>query len=199
MHKWVWYPAIASILLGATASVGATELYRYINDKGVTVLDRSVPPQYVSRGYEVLDKDGRVKQVVPAAPTPEERHAMRAAEQEQQRQRNADATLLRLYSSVADLDRAHSRQVQQIESLIATAEGGLLALESQRDDIRARAANQERAGREVDARLLRQLDDIKAERQRLERQIANQRGEIESVNEAFASRRERLVKLLSEG
>ena len=198
MYKWVWYPAIASILLGATTGVGATELYRYINDKGVTVLDRSVPPQYVSRGYEVLDKDGRVKQVVPAAPTPEERNAMRAAEQEQQRQRNADATLLRLYSSVADLDRAHSRQIQQIESLIATAEGGLLALESQRDDIRARAANQERAGREVDERLLRQLDDLEVEQQRLERQIASQRVEIESVNRAFASRRERLVKLLPE-
>ena len=55
------------------STAGAAELYRYINDKGVTVLDRSVPPQYVGRGYEVLDKDGRVKQVIPAALSPEER------------------------------------------------------------------------------------------------------------------------------
>ena len=195
MQKKVWYSVMVWVL-GTAMSAEAAELYRYINDKGVTVLDRSVPPQFVSRGYEVLDRDGRVKQVVPAALSPEERQAQRDAEQARQRQRTADETLLRLYSSVTDLDRAHSRQVQQIEGLIATAEAGLLTLQSQRDDVQSRAASQERAGREVDAQLLRQLDHIESERGRLERQIANSRQEIESVNTAFASRRERLAQLL---
>lgn len=195
MYKKVWYPAVL-LMLGAAMNADAGQLYRYINDNGVTVLDRSVPPQFVGRGYEVLDMDGRVKKVIPAALSPEERQAQRAAEQEQQRQRSADETLLRLYSSVADLDRAHTRQVQQVEALIATAEAGLLTLRNQRDDVQSRAASQERAGREVDAQLLRQLDSIDAERRRLERQIAANRQEIESVNEAFASRRERLAQLL---
>ena len=195
MYKKVWYPAVL-LMLGAAMNADAGQLYRYINDNGVTVLDRSVPPQFVGRGYEVLDMDGRVKKVIPAALSPEERQAQRAAEQEQQRQRSADETLLRLYSSVADLDRAHTRQVQQIEALIATAEAGLLTLRSQRDDVQSRAASQERAGREVDAQLLRQLDSIDVERHRLERQIAANRQEIESVNDAFASRRERLAQLL---
>ena len=60
----------------------------------------------------------------------------------------------------------------------------------------SRAASQERAGREVDAQLLRQLDGIDAERRRVERQIAANRTEIETVNAAFASRRERLAQLL---
>lgn len=196
MQKWVWYPVITFLLGGAATVVDASELYRYVNDKGVTVLDRSVPPQHVSRGYEVLDMDGRVKQVVPAALSREERQAARTAELEQQRQRSADETLLRLYSSVADLDRAHGRQIQQIEGLIATANGGLLTLQSQRDEIQSRAASQERAGREVDPQLLQRLQGIEAERQRLERQIAKHREEIESVNAAFASHRERLAHLL---
>lgn len=196
MYKRVWYPALGLLLGGVVLSTDATELYRYVNDKGVTVLDRSVPPQFVSRGYEVLDKDGRVKQVVPAAPSPEERRAMRQAEQEQQRQRSADETLLRLYSSLADLDRAHLRQIQQIETLIATAEAGLLTLQSQRDELQGRAASQERAGRQVDAQLLQQLEHIDSERRSLERQIAANRTEMESVNSAFAGRRERLQHLL---
>lgn len=196
MHKRVWYPAIAFIFSGAASIADASELYRYINDKGVTVLDRSVPPQYISRGYEVLDMDGRVKQVIPAAPSRDERRAMRAAEQEQQRQRSADETLLRLYSSLADLDRAHGRQIQQIESLVASAEAGLLTLQSQRDEVQSRAASQERAGREVDPQLLQRLQAIDAERLRLERQIDKHRTEIDSVNQAFASRRERLAQLL---
>lgn len=196
MYKRVWYPALGLLLGGVVLSTDAAELYRYVNDKGVTVLDRSVPPQFVSRGYEVLDKDGRVKQVVPAAPSPEERRAMRQAEQEQQRQRSADETLLRLYSSLADLDRAHVRQIQQIETLIATAEAGLLTLQSQRDELQGRAASQERAGRQVDAQLLQQLEHIDSERRSLERQIAANRTEMESVNSAFAGRRERLQHLL---
>lgn len=195
MQKRVWY-SVMVWMLGMASTAEAAELYRYINDKGVTVLDRSVPPQYVGRGYEVLDKDGRVKQVIPAALSPEERQAQRDAELEQQRQRTADETLLRLYSSVADLDRAHNRQVQQIEALIATAEANLLTLQSQRVDVQSRAASQERAGREVDAQLLRQLDHIESERGRLERQIANSRQEINSINAAFASRRQRLAQLL---
>lgn len=197
MYKKVWYSVVV-LMLGTAMSADAAQLYRYINDNGVTVLDRSVPPQFVGRGYEVLDMDGRVKEVIPAALSPEERQAQRAAEQEQQRQRSADETLLRLYSSVADLDRAHNRQVQQIEGLIASVEAGLLTLQSQRDDVQSRAASQERAGREVDAQLLRQLDSIDAERRRLERQITANRTEIETVNAAFASRRERLAQLLAD-
>lgn len=195
MQKRVWYPVFVW-MLGMASTTEAAELYRYINDKGVTVLDRSVPPQYVGRGYEVLDKDGRVKEVIPAALSPQERQAQREAELERQRQRTADETLLRLYSSITDLDRAHNRQVQQIEGLIATAEASLLTLQSQREDVQRRAASQERAGREVDAQLLRQLDHIKSERGRLERQIANSRQEISSINAAFASRRQRLAQLL---
>lgn len=198
MYKKFWYPVVVAWMAGSVASVDAAELYRYVNDRGVTVLDSSVPPQYVSRGYEVLDRDGRVKQVVPPAPSPEELRAARIAAEEQQRQRASDETLLRLYSSVADLDRAHARQIQQIEGLIATAEAGLMTLRSQRDDIQSRAASQERAGREVDQRLLRQLEDIDAERGRLERQIASNRAEIDAVNAAFSARRERLAQLLPE-
>ncbi|GGJ04113.1 DUF4124 domain-containing protein [Halopseudomonas pertucinogena] len=196
MYKRVLYPALGLMLGGMAVTADATELYRYVNDKGITVLDRSVPPQFVSRGYEVLDKDGRVKQVVPAAPTPDELRAMREAEKEQRRQRSSDETLLRLYSSVADLDRAHQRQIQQIETLIATAEAGLMTLRSQRDDVQSRAASQERAGRKVDPLLLQQLENIEAERRRLERQIRSNRAEIDAVNTAFTSRRERLAQLL---
>ncbi|WP_185267942.1 DUF4124 domain-containing protein [Halopseudomonas xiamenensis] len=198
MRKRIGYQALAVLIGGAAVAADAAELYRYINDKGVTVLDRSVPPQYVSRGYEVLDSDGRVKQVVPAAPTREEREAARAAELEQRRRNSADETLLRLYSSLADLDRAHGRQIQQIENLIATADADLLTLQSQRDDLQSRAAAQERAGREVDRQLLQQLREIEAEQGRLQRRIASNREEIDTVNGAFAERRQRLSQLLAD-
>lgn len=185
-------------LLGSASLAAQAELYRYVDDRGVTVLDSRVPADFVSRGYEVLDAQGRVKQVIPAAPTPEEREASRRARAEQERQRTADATLLRLYSSPSDLDRAHQRQVTQIDNLIATSEGNISVLKDQRDELQARAAAQERAGRQVEAHLIEEIAQVDVEIDRLQRLIVAKRSEIEEVNSAFARQRERLVALLGD-
>lgn len=188
----------AAVLLACVAGqAGAAELYRYVNDKGITVLDRSVPPQFVSRGYEVLDADGRVKQIVPAAPTPQEREAARLAELEQRRQHAEDSTLLRLYSSVEDLDRAQARKLQQIDGVIATTNNGLLSLQAQQNELQSQAADQQRAGRDVEPRVLQALQDIETERQRLQRQINSYRAEIEATTQDFAAQRQRLEELLA--
>lgn len=186
---------VSLAVLGVSVAAQA-ELYRYVNDRGVTVLDSRVPPEFVNNGYEVLDSQGRVKQVIPAAPTKEEREAARRALAEQERQRAADSTLLRLYGNAEDLDRAHRRQVAQIENLIATSRGSIEALTEQRERLEQRAAAQQRAGREVDASLLTEISEASAEAARLERLIARKKREIVEVNARFAEQRERLVALL---
>lgn len=197
MQRRIKIYAAAVLLVCATSQAGAAELYRYVNDRGITVLDRSVPPQFVSRGYEVLDGDGRVKLVVPAALTPEEREAARLAELEQRRQNSEDSTLLRLYSSVDDLDRAQARKIQQIDGVIATTNNALFSLKTQEGELQSQAAAQQRAGREVEPRVLQALADVEAERQRLQRQIGSYQTEIETVKQSFAVQRQRLEQLLS--
>ncbi|PKM29700.1 MAG: DUF4124 domain-containing protein [Gammaproteobacteria bacterium HGW-Gammaproteobacteria-11] len=173
------------------------QLYRYVDNNGVTVLDNRVPPDIISRGYEIIDSQGRVKEVIPAAPTPEELQAMRDARAEQERQQQADMTLLRLYSSVGDLDRARDRQIFQIENLILTSKSSIDGLQVQREELQRRAAVQERAGREVDEQILKDLADVDAETRRLERLISSKQLEIQEVNEHFAAQKERLSFLLS--
>lgn len=196
MHKRLWLRALMMLLACNAGQASAADLYRYVNEKGITVLGLSVPPQFVSRGYEVLDGDGRVKAIVPAALTPEEREAKRLAESEQARQRGQDATLLRLYANVADLDRAHVRKIQQIDGLIATSKNTLLSLKTQQEELQSRAAAQQRAGRQVDPQVLAALEEIEQERTRLQRRIATNRAEIELVNQDFAKQRARLEQLL---
>lgn len=193
MRKLLYWVSLG--VLGSVPLLAQADLYRYVDDRGTTVLDSRVPAEFVSRGYEVLDAQGRVKQVIPAAPTPEEREAARQARADQERQRAADATLLRLYSSPSDLDRAHQRQIVQIENLITTTEGNIAALRDQRDELQARAAAQERAGRKVEERLIAELNEVDAEVVRLQRLISSKRDEIIEVNAAFARQRDRLVAL----
>ncbi|MFD1698564.1 DUF4124 domain-containing protein [Halopseudomonas phragmitis] len=185
--------AIGLIVAGLSLGVQA-DLYRYTDERGVTVLDSRVPPEAIGRGYEVLDPQGRVKEVIPPAPTPEELEARREAE----RRAVADATLLRLYSSVADLDRAHARQIEQIDNQILTAQGNLQQLAKQRENLQQRAAAQERAGRAVDARILQELDELDSEQRRLNRLIERSQREKSEVNSSFEQRRLRLSTLLGD-
>lgn len=190
------FAGVMAGLLICSAAFGQAQLYRYVDDKGVTVLGNRVPPEFVSRGYEVLDSNGRVREVIPAAPTAEELKANRAAREAQDRQRQSDTTLLRLYSSQADLDRAHARQLAQIESLIQAARSEIDGVQDQREGLQERAAVQERAGREIDPQILRDLAHADAETQRLERLIEAKQAEIKEVRANFVHQRARLGYLL---
>ncbi|WP_022960952.1 DUF4124 domain-containing protein [Halopseudomonas pelagia] len=187
---------IAGLLISVAAFGQQAQLYRYVDDKGVTVLGNRVPPEFVSRGYEVLDSNGRVREVIPAAPTREELKANREAREAQARQRQSDTTLLRLYSSQADLDRAHARQLAQIDSLIQSARGEMDGVQDQREALQQRAAVQERAGREVDPQILQDLAHADDETLRLERLIEAKQLEIKEVRANFIHQRARLGYLL---
>ncbi|MFP8913721.1 DUF4124 domain-containing protein, partial [Pseudomonas aeruginosa] len=65
---------LQGLSFGAQAAPGgAVELYRYVNDKGVVVLDRQVvPPQYIGKGYQVINDQDRVSGTVPPAATSKE-------------------------------------------------------------------------------------------------------------------------------
>ena len=187
---------LAGLLISVAAIGQQAQLYRYVDDKGVTVLGNRVPPEFVSRGYEVLDTNGRVREVIPAAPTPEELEADREARAAQAQQRQSDTTLLRLYSSQADLDRAHARQLAQIESLIQSARGEIDGVQDRREELQQRAAVQERAGREIDEQILQELAHTDNETQRLERLIEAKQAEIKEVRAKFVHQRARLGFLL---
>ncbi|MGY8810388.1 MAG: DUF4124 domain-containing protein [Pseudomonadales bacterium] len=193
MMDWV---VLALVVFGP--SLAHADLYRYIDDKGVTVLDSRVPPQFISRGYEVLDSQGRVKLIVPAAPTAAEREANRAALEEQKAQHTADANLLRLYSGSTDLERAQGRQIQQIENQISTSKASIQDLQVEREELQGRAAQAERAGRQVDPDLLAELTVVDAETARLQRLISRKRQEIVETNNDFEKQLERLEFLLNE-
>ena len=173
----------------------ATELYRYVDDKGVTVLSRQgVPPQFIGRGYEVLNDQGRVLRVIPPAPTSEEYARMQA----DKARASSDAQLLRLYSSLEDVDRARERKLAEIDGVSSVARGNLQSVRTQQANLQGQAAEYERAGREVPANLLLQINNLKDEQQRLLRDIARYRQVRKDAEAGFAADRARLAELFGE-
>lgn len=184
--------------LGCIASVHADEtpgivLYRYVDSRGVTVLDRQgVPPEYVGKGYEVLNQRGRVVQTVPPAPSADELRDAQAAKL----QSDADAHLLRFYNSVEDVDRAKNRRLAELDGLIVVAQGNIQNLVTQQGTLQTQAADQERAGHPVPKTLLDQMDDLRDQQQNLKVDILRYQTARTQAEAEFAQDRARLQKLL---
>lgn len=180
-------------LLGAAAA--QADLYRYVDDKGVVVLDRhGVPPQHIGKGYEVLNDQGRVTRVVPSAPTPEERQRLLEA----QARASSDAQLLRLYASVRDVERAQARKFSELDSVIGITRGNLQSLRTQQANLQSQAAGHERAGREVPKPLLKQIDNLSREQASLRRDIERYQRARKHAETRFAQERQRVAELLGQ-
>lgn len=169
-------------------------LYRYIDSRGVTVLDRQgVPPEYIGKGYQVLNERGRVVQTVPPAPTAEEIQRKQAA----QLQADANAQLLHRYSSLADLDRALARKQAELDGMITSSRNNLQAMLAQQADLQSQAAVQERAGRVVSADILAQLDSLRVQQERFNAQISGYQAAKVQADQDFAADRVRLQALVN--
>lgn len=174
--------------------VSAAELYRYINDKGVVVLDRTgVPPEFIGNGYEVLNDQGRVVQVIPPAPSLEERQRLQA----EKARASSDKQLLRLYSSVEDVDRARERKMVELKGVISVAQGNLQSLRTQQGNLQSQAASLERGGREVPEHLLAQIENLKAEQVGLQKDIQRYQDARKQAEAGFVADRARLQQLLN--
>lgn len=186
--------AFVLLSLLAPALSWGLELYRYENDKGVVVIDRlGVPPEFIAKGYEVLNEQGRVVRVVPPAPTLEERQrlAVEAA------RAKSDTQLRRLYSTPEDIERARDRKLKEQDSAIKMVESNVASLQYQQTNVQRQAAEHERAGRPVPAELLEQLRELAEQQKVLERNIERLHKERLQQQTSFDADRDRLRDLLA--
>ena len=185
---------LLSCCVQAAPAVPAGQItYRYVNDKGVTVLDRQgVPPQFIGKGYEVLNEQGRVVKVVPPAPSPEEMKRQLA----EKARANSDAQLLRLYSTPEDVDRAKARKLAELDGLISVARGNLQSLRTQQANLQSQAADAERAGNQVPEHLVAQIENLKAEQVHTQGDISRYQDARKQAEASFDADRARLSELL---
>ncbi len=181
----------------------AADLYRYINDEGNVVVDYSVPPEFVSRGYEVLNEDGTVIRVVPRALTEEEKKQRNAeqkqaesAEAEERRLREWDESLMRRYSTIEDIEDARDRALQDLRIRVSILKSNKRSLKQQVENYQAQAADLERSGKEVDLARIATIEDLQDEIASTDRSIADREREINSVAESYERDIERFGLLL---
>lgn len=192
-----------SLGVGSLSSAQADDnpgivFYRYVDSRGQTVLDRQgVPAEYSGKGYEVLNQRGRVIQVVPPALTGDQLKQAQADALAAKIQADSDARLLRLYSTLTDIDRARTRKLAELDGLIAVAQSNVQGLAAQMVALRSQAADQERAGRQVPQTLMDQMSDVQDQQQNLNASILRYQAARQSTDAGFAQDRARLQVLLT--
>lgn len=191
--------AVMLFLLSASVAQGAGNLYRYQDKAGNPVISHTLPQDASQRGYEILSTNGRVLERVAPALTEAELAAKKAREEELARQAEAekqrraeDRQLLRSYSHPDEVVRALQRKLEQMRSLIRLKEGTITSLQAQIRDEQSRAANIERAGRDIPEQIPQKIAALEAEIADAEAQIERQIAEIELVVSAYREKVQRL-------
>lgn len=180
------------LLLSVEASAGDL-LYRYVDANGVIAISRQgVPPEVISKGYEVLNDQGRVVQVIAPAPSIEERQRLL----QEKARASSDAQLLRLYSTPEDIDRARDRKLAELDGVIGVARSNLQSVRTQQSNYQSQAADHERAGQPVPESLLVQIDNQKAEQKRLISDIQRYQVAREQAESSFNADHARFIEIM---
>ncbi len=188
------FAALLVVLMSAPVSA-AGYLYRYKDANGRPVIARSIPPQFVDMGYEVLTERMRIVRVVPPADVREKMLAEQKAEKE--RLEN-DKRLLRTYNDVKEAEETRDRKVAEMELFIDAKKKGIDRLEVNLADSLRRAADMERQGKKVTPAILKNIDAIKTQISEEGLKLSSMRDELQELRGRFADDIERLRELLGD-
>lgn len=201
LHKLALLGVIAA---GLATSASAANIYKYLDERGRTVFNSSIPPEYVKNGYTIMNERGQVIEVVPRALTPEEIAARDAAEQLRlaeeeaaRKQQEADSLLLRTYNSVDDVIAQRDVRVMRLDNQLIELTGNLAKADAEVTRLSQLVETAKAEGKEPLPAVVMQLDVQQAERTSLQNEITVV--EAEKAEEiAMAERNaQRLGELLS--
>jgi len=193
----------AVLVLTSPLAAYSGDLYRYTNTQGNMTVDDHVPPEYAGKGYEVLNEEGIVIQVVPRELTEEElaerdiqEKLAAAAVAEQLRLRKWDESLLLRYSTIEDIVAARERALRDLRIRASILKSNNRSIKQQVENYQMVAANIERSGGTVDVERLTTIEQLQAEIGATERSIVDRQREVAAVQADFQLDIDRFEMLL---
>lgn len=120
--------ACMSLALALGQGAALADLYKWVDEKGVTHYGDRIPPEYAKQGNSQLNKRGITVRKVERALTPEERRAQQEEDQrlkdalkQAEAQQREDLALINTYSTEDEIDLARDRRVAQIDQVVTQA------------------------------------------------------------------------------
>lgn len=193
----------AVLLVFCADALAAGQLYRYVNDKGIQVINDAIPPEFVSRGYDIIQEDGTLLRRVPRQLSEEElslrntdESRRRLQEEEEERMRAWDESLMLRYSSIEDIEASEQRAMRDLQIRISIQKSNLISLKAQVEREQQQAADLERRGIDVPDDLSTTIDTLRREVEDTEQSIEVRREEIKEVKASYQRDKDRFATLL---
>ncbi len=191
---------IATLTLLSANIMAAPYTYRYKDSQSVTHIGDSVPPELVDNGYEVLNERGRVVDVVlpRSALDANTTQALKEAEHrhKQELQRSKDETLLRYYSSPADVERIRARKLEEFDNFISMQGGNIISFRKKIASLQSQAADLERGKRKIPTEILETIATLESKLREAEETIERKKTEKQKTYMAFEEDIQRLKYLV---
>lgn len=193
--KAVFYSLVITLALSALNLAYATQFYRWTNEKGELTIQSSIPPEYVSKGYEIVDGAGNIVKIVAPEISDAEKRENASAKISAEMQRARDLELLKLYRSPLDVDRTMKTWLSRMDMEVRVKKSRISIKENEYNGLQEKAAIQEKSGQEVDAELIAQMKTIQLIIEQFSLEIRQvELRQDESRNE-FKIERDRMVEL----
>lgn len=191
-----------ALIIGLTLSFPvAANMYKWVDNDGITHYGETIPPEYADKDRVELDKQGRViksDEVV----TPERRLAKQQEDEKNREEARAaleqqrhDKTLISIYNSVNEIDLARTRSLQQIDARINVLNSYLKATNEKLLALQTEADNDTRANRKIPASLQDDLQETQARLIKLQQDLEKPNAEKAALEARFAADKKRYMEL----
>ncbi len=200
--------ALAVLVSAASSWPVSAGIKCWTNKDGFRECGDRLPPEYAQEGHEELSGSGIRIKVTARAKTQEEileAQRLAAAKAEQERiarvkaakQLAHDQVLLQTFTTEEDLLLARDGKLAVIESRIKLAQNRVAKMETNLERLKAQAAQQERAGRTVAAKLQKSIAKVRKRIQSHLGYIEDRRGDQDKIRERFQADQQRFRDLKS--
>jgi hypothetical protein len=193
---WASAIAVLGFVCAAGTATGAGGMFKWTDDQGVVHYTDRIPPESVSKGATVLDKQGRSVKTIDPAPTAEQRKAIEA-EAERQRdvakanaeQARRDRALTQSFSSEAEIDVARARAVSTMEGQLTTIGAYIADMTRRKQELEKRKAGY--GAKPVPASLDTELSSVSEELARQNALLAQKKEALVAIGKKYDADKKR--------
>ena len=174
---------LANASYAASGKAGPGKLYRYKDEKGVVVIRSTMPSEMIKRGYEILDRNGKVIQVIPSE---SEIASQQESVRKKKEQDDYDLSLLRRYSFVKDIEEERRRKITELNTRLNVLKGNLTGVRAELENAYVIVADSERGGKEVDPVQKKRIQKLEEQITVTEQQIKHNEEDIRRREAEYA-------------
>lgn len=193
---------LIALIAGLIFSLPATaKVYKWVDDKGVTHMGDTIPPEYANKDRTELNKSGRAIKKDEVLNADERRaqnlldNQKRANNEAELEAKRRDKALLGTYSNSSEIDLARHRNMQQIEARVSSMASQVNIVNERLLGLQKEAEGRTRAGKMIPPSLKEDLQETQARLEKLKADHANALAEKAAMEARYDADKARYKEL----